>query len=73
VTDGEMPVYHPVYSGSQQDLLIPYSCPVCTKCWLHIRGTLKGKCAFGGPYPGYADADPADPAPPLSTCRHEVA
>lgn len=69
----DLPAFHPVYSGSKDDLLIPYSCPVCTKCWLHIRGTLKGKCAFGGPYPGYAAADPADPPPPLTGSRDEAA
>jgi hypothetical protein len=65
MSDGPMPVYHPVYSGNKDDLVIPYCCPVCTKCWLHIRGTMQGKCAHGGPYGGYVDADPADPAPKI--------
>lgn len=37
------------------ELVEPYKCAVCKKCWRYLSGKSTGRCVHGGPYLGYID------------------
>jgi hypothetical protein len=37
----------------RRDLVVPYSCACCTKCWLFVAGNKVGRCPYNGPFNGY--------------------
>lgn len=46
-----------VYCDGKDELVVPFRCSVCRKCWLFVSGRKKGNCPFGGPYKGFYEAD----------------
>lgn len=42
-----------VYCIDSDDMVIPYKCTNCNKCWLFVRGNKTGSCPWGGPFKGY--------------------
>lgn len=38
---------------------------------MFVSGVEAGACIYGGPFSGYVDADPADPAPPLRSLKRD--
>lgn len=47
-------------SKGRKRTIVRFSCACCASCWLYLD---TGTCLCGGPFKGYIDADPSDPAP----------
>jgi hypothetical protein len=47
-------------SKGRKRTLLRTCCTTCKTCWLYTDTQI---CIYGGPFSGYVDADPNDPAP----------
>ena len=52
----QAPKHDPVFD----EIVIPWTCPCCTKCWMIVEGKRKGRCVYGGPYKGYVEVERAN-------------
>lgn len=66
------------------ELVIPFSCKICNKCWVFVTGGRKGHCPYGGPFTGWElshgatdgrtnDVEAADVADTIDADRGRIA
>ena len=42
-----------IYCVDNGELVIPWKCGCCIKCWLFTNGIRKNQCPCGGPFSGF--------------------